>query len=75
MRPTNRRHLLVLGILLLVSGFGTTKYAEARQEGLSQRTRDKAWRGEGGYVSGPTIYAAGILTMAAGAVLVVFMKD
>lgn len=75
MRPTHRRLLLVLGILMVVSGWGTTQYADARQEGLSERSRDKAWRGDGEFVSGMFIYAAGILTMAAGVIVVVFTKD
>ncbi len=75
MRPTTKRVLLSLGILMVVSGWGTTRYAEARQEGLSDKTRDKAWKGEGPFVSGKWIYTAGILAMAAGAVVVVFNRD
>ncbi len=67
--------VLVAGILMVVSGWGTTQYAQARQEGLSQRLRDKAWRGDDGFISGPVIYMGGILVMAAGVVVVVFTKD
>lgn len=75
MRPTQRRLLLMLGILMVVSGWGTTQYAEARQEGLSERSRDKAWKGDGEFTSGAVIYAGGILVMATGAIVVVFTKD
>ncbi len=75
MRPNTKRLLLSLGILLVVSGWGTTQYAGARQEGLSDRTREKAWRGEGPFVSGKLIYTAGVLAMAAGAVVVVFNRE
>jgi hypothetical protein len=74
-RKGQKRLVLVLGILMLVSGWGTTQYAEARQEGLSEKTRDKAWRGEGGFIAGVWIYSAGILAMAVGGVLVVCNKD
>ena len=60
---------------MVVSGWGTTQYAQARQAGLSQRSRDKAWRGEGPFVSGWLIFSGGILTMAAGVIVVVFSRD
>ncbi len=75
MRPSHRRLLLVLGILMIVGGWGTTQYSEARQAGLSERTRDKAWRGDGAFISGWVIFAGGILAMGVGAVVVVFSKD
>ncbi len=75
MRPSHRRVLLVLGILMVVGGWGTTQYADARQAGLSDRTRDKAWRGDGEFISGWVIFAGGILTMGVGAVVVVFSRD
>ena len=75
MRPNHKRLLLVLGILMAVSGWGTTRYAEARQQGLSDRTRDKAWKGEGQFISGAWLYTAGIVAMAVGAVVVVFNRD
>lgn len=75
MRPSFKRWLLSLGVLMLVSGWGTTRYAEARQEGLSDRSRDKAWKGEGDFISGAWIYALGIGAMAAGAIVVVFNRD
>jgi hypothetical protein len=67
--------LLTLGILMIVGGWGTTQYTEARQAGLCDRSRDRAWRGEGPYFSGWVIFAGGILTMAAGTIIVVFSRD
>lgn len=75
MRASHRRVLLVLGVLMLVGGWGTTRYADARQAGLSERSRDKAWRGDGDFVSGWVLFSAGILVMGVGAVVVVFSRD
>jgi hypothetical protein len=75
MRQTHKRLLLILGIILVVSGWGTTRYADARQQGLRDSSRDKAWRGDGEYVSGTWLYTIGIVVMAGGAVVVVFNRD
>ncbi len=75
MRSKLRRFMLAVGMGLLVGGWGLTQYADARQDSMHQKHRTKAWVGDGGIVSGRTLYRGAIFGMALGAVLVVFNKD
>jgi hypothetical protein len=79
-----RRTLLGVGVILLVGGWGVTRYVETRQgviaDGRSEtvsawvgkRTKTSAYVKSGGLLPGRTAYLIGIVGMSAGALLLVF---
>ncbi len=67
-----RRLVLVLGGVMLVGGWATTRYVETRQAAIATKTASiSSWVGRHGEVAAQTLYARGIIYMAAGAAFVV----
>jgi hypothetical protein len=79
-----RRFALGVGALLLVGGWGCTRYADTQQAAVAsgkpepigvwegERMKASAWVGKEGFVPGKTLYRAGILCMGLGVAVVVF---
>jgi hypothetical protein len=78
-----RRVVLGLGALLLVGGWGCTRYADSQLEAVAsgksepigvwegEKVKASAWVGRQEFVPGKTLYRTGILCMGIGAVVVV----
>lgn len=83
MRTFVRRLVLGLGLMLIVVGWGVTRYADARQEAiasgesaslqlwLGEPTKVKSWLGGDSFVPNRTLYTGGVIGMAAGACVIV----
>ncbi|MHC4766098.1 MAG: hypothetical protein ACYTF2_13430 [Planctomycetota bacterium] len=78
-----RRALLGLGAVLLIAGWGCTRYADSQQQAVAsgkseplgvwqgERVKTSTWVGQQEFVPGKTLYRAGILCMGLGAAVVV----
>lgn len=79
-----RRFALGLGAVLLVVGWGTTRYADAQQAAVAsgksepitawvgERTKSSTFARSDEFISGRTLYMAGIGAMALGAAFVIY---
>lgn len=75
MHPRLKRFMLAIGVVLILGGWGVSRYTDQRQESIKERDRTKAWDGNSGYMSGKTLYTGAILGMALGGILVVTFKN
>src|SRR5262245_27043421 len=77
-----RKAGMVLGVTLLVTGWGLTRYAQAQQEAIAsdnndvmsywvgQRVKISSWLSEDKkFISGHTLSLCGIISMGAGAAM------
>ena len=79
-----RRFVLGLGAVLLVVGWGVTRYADTQQAAVAQgkaapltvwtgeKTKVGTWVSKKKFLPGRTLYVGGMVGMAVGAALVVF---